>query len=196
MLFRSVFGLAEWWIYPANVGASFALRYGLILPVQLGFYAVTYTRWHLRTRAYNLVICTFITNAAYLYLLAITPFPHSTIYYFITLLIVLFTNGFVGARFLHSFVASYLTFACYALVTLAFNPLTPKTSAVLLVVLFLAITIAVFSTYNQEIHIRRDFRLNKLLALQNRESEELARQATAASEAKSQIGRASCRERV
>ena len=181
------FGLVEWWVYPANIGQSFALRYGLVLPIQLGFLGLTYSRWHSVTQAINLVLCTSLTNAAYLYLLAITPHPQQMIYYFMVLLIILFTHGFIGVRFVHSFVASYLTFFGYLAVMLLFSPVSAKTGAVLALVLFLAITISVFGNYNQELHLRRDFRLNKLLALQKRHSEELARRAMEANEAKSRF---------
>jgi two-component system, cell cycle sensor histidine kinase PleC len=182
-----LFGAVEWWIAPNNVAVSFALRYGAVLPLQLGFLAITYTRWHARTHAVNLVLATFVTNLPYVYLLAITPYPQQMIYYFMILLITLFTHGSIGCRFVYGAIASATTVALCAGVLLGINPTQPKVTVVLLLVLFLAVTISVFATYNLELHLRRDFRLNKLLALQKRHSEELARSATAANEAKTRF---------
>jgi two-component system cell cycle sensor histidine kinase PleC len=81
-------------------------------------------------------------------------------------------------------VASFLTCGPCAGVALAANPLPIRTAVVLLLVLLLANTVAVFSNYNQELHIRRDFRLNKLLVIQKGHSEELARSAMEAGDAK------------
>src|ERR1051325_689601 len=75
------FGLLEWWIHSSHLVLAWSLRYGLILPILLAFYFSTYTRWRRRGHASNLVFCTSLVNAAHLYLLAVTPFPQSMIYY-------------------------------------------------------------------------------------------------------------------
>jgi two-component system, cell cycle sensor histidine kinase PleC len=180
------FGLVEWWIAPENIAVSFGLRYGVVLPIQIAFIVITYTRWHAATHAVNLVLATFLTNLSYVYLLAITPYPQQMIYYFMILLITLFTHGSIGCRFVHGFVASACTISLCAWVLMTADP-EPKITVILLLVLFLVATISVFATYNQELHIRRDFRLNKLLTMQKRHSEELAQSATAANEAKSRF---------
>src|SRR5437867_3686333 len=65
------FGLAEWWIYPANLPVSLPLRYGLILPIQVASVLLTYTSWYRNLHGLSLVSCAFLSNLAALYLFAI-----------------------------------------------------------------------------------------------------------------------------
>ncbi|MDP6692229.1 MAG: ATP-binding protein [Alphaproteobacteria bacterium] len=119
--------------------------------------------------------------------LATPPPPANMIYYLFALLVVVYTQGYVFLRFAHATVIGWLAVAGYISVVFLVNPSVNGDAIYQGAFLIIMTLVVTFSHYNQEIHVRRDFRRNHSLRASLQKQEMLAKRAEVANSAKTQF---------
>ena len=182
------FALLEWLVLPELLAETAAVRYGAVLALFIAAHALTYVdAIFVRHHGSMLTVCLGVAAASFLYMLVRAPFPVSTLYFFMLLLVTQFAQGFIGVRYVRVVTIVGFIYAAHLGVTLLLNPLPPKATALFALVLFASSLVAACSSYHHELNLRREFRKTRLLERQTLRAAELAARAKAAADAKSRF---------
>ena len=175
ILFFSIFGILDAYVFPEQKFQLWFIRYGLVCPVFLGGLIFSYTDayrrvWQLVNGFYILV-----TGFAYVAMVVITPAPESYYYGVGTIFCVFFGYTFIRARFITASIAGLLVVGGYQA---AMMWLLDSTGVIQLIfgAHFMGINLlGMLICYSIETHHRKNFLLNFLLEQEKEKTDNVNR---------------------
>ncbi len=183
-VFLGLFGILEYFVLSEELTRAWLIRYLLIVPMAL---AVTLHTWHGAVGPFHEAVrisAVVLAHATTMFLLAATPPPGNIIYYLLSLLAIIYTQGYVFLRFSVAAVISWLAFAGYASVIYVVGFASVGDVLYQSIFLFFVTVTATFNHYHQEVYARREFRHNRILRVSLQRQEQLAQRAQEANDSK------------
>jgi two-component system cell cycle sensor histidine kinase PleC len=181
------FGFLDWLVGGAATGEMWFIRYAVVCPILLS--AAILISFPALDRYAQAVL--FVAMAApglgVVAMTAIMPPPYNSHYYAGLIMVVIYGSSFVRLRFLHCIVISISLVALYEIVALGMNPIPWTEFLNNNFFLVMATAVGLFSSYIQEIYIRRTFRAQRIIEMKNASANALALEAKQANRAKSEF---------
>ncbi len=183
----ALFGPLDPFAAPNAYERFWVIRFGLIVMSLLGALALTYTPIFIARAQMIMSGAMLCSGGGILLMIAIASSPAKETYYAGLILVVIYGSALVRLHHLNALMVAIALFATYQLVALKINPLPLRT--VFSNDFFLAVSILVgaFSSFFQELYIRRNFISREMLVEGKARAERLQEAAEAANNAKSEF---------
>lgn len=182
-----LFGILDAYIVPDALAEVWTIRYAIVCPILACGFMFTFTSYFVRWAQVALSICMLASGLGVIAMTAIAKPPGNYLYYAGLIMVVIYGSSLIRLRYLYAASISIGLFGLYQVVALYINPI--PSWALINNNFFLAFSVAVgiFSSYAQEIYVRRAYVSNLLLAREKERSEELLEESRAANRAKSEF---------
>ena len=175
ILFFSVFGFLDAVVFPNQKLQLWFIRYAVVCPVFLAGLFFSYTRFYRKVWQLVNAVYILLTGFAYVAIAVITPPPESHYYAVGIIFCVFFGYTFIHARFITASIAGLLVLCGYQIVL----TWVIQASGVVQLISgthFLGINLlGMLICYSIEIHQRKSFFLNYLLAKEKKKTEDINR---------------------
>ncbi len=168
IFFYSIVGLSDT-SFPSHIThLLWIIRYGMVVPVFVLGFLVTYTRYYERFWQQASMVYVLVTGGGFMMMSSVVPPPLGHSYYAGVLICLVFGYTFIRERFIYASVAGNLLVAGYILVSVLVIHVPGRTlfhdSTYVFVANFLGMLIA----YSIELSARRDFFLTTRLSEEQR----------------------------
>jgi signal transduction histidine kinase len=181
----AVFGLLDAYVVPEVRTEVWLIRYAAVCPIMLAIMLLTYTSAFPRLAQIALSVAMLAAGLGILGMTALAAAPGNALYYAGLIMVVIYGSSLVRLRLVNAAAISLALVALYQVVAIVINPIPRQ----LLVNndFFLAMSVAtgLFSSYMQELIVRRDFVSNERIRWEKAAADELRIQAEAANRSKS-----------
>ena len=162
-----LFGLLEWYFAPENIALSLLIRYAIPVPVFLFSLAIAFSRYHEKYLVRLLAVSVLFAGASTVVMFCLTAYPQNIIYPVFMVITSMYLHGHMGIRFFHAWAVSWSLVAGFVLAAAIINPPSDGAAQIIsIVAVVLANIMVMFTSYNFEIFLRRDFRSTRILSLQ------------------------------
>ncbi|HSC17995.1 MAG TPA: ATP-binding protein [Rhizomicrobium sp.] len=181
------FGVLDYYVAGAARNEVWFIRYAIVAPVLLGaalFISVPALDRHAQS---VLILAMAIPGLGVVAMTAIMPPPFNSNYYAGLIMVVIYGSSFVRLRFIHCIAISLSLFGLYQAVSLGINPIPRAEYLSNNFFLVMATAVGLFSSYIQEMYIRRTFRAQRIIEMKNLAANTLAIEAKKANRAKSEF---------
>ena len=181
------FGFLDWVVGGSVTGELWFIRYAIVCPIFLGTALLISIPAFDR---YAQVVLSAAMTAPGLRVIAMTsimPPPFNSRYYAGLIMVVIYGSSFVRLRFLHSTVISISLVALYEAVALLINPIPQEEFLNNNFFLVMATAVGLFSSYIQELYIRRTFKAQRIIEAKSAAANAFALEAEKANRAKSEF---------
>ena len=162
-----------------------AIRYGVVCPILIGIFCLTYWKDFYRIGQAALSTAMLSSGLGVVAMTAIMPPPHNSDYYAGIIMVVIYCGSLIRLKYRYSVLISVFLVLSYQLSAIWLNPI----SRALLIsndfFLVMANVVGLFSTYIQELYIRRTYASRRIIEQKNEVTSILLREANKASKAKS-----------
>jgi signal transduction histidine kinase len=179
------FGVLDAFIIPEIRTTAWLIRYGGVCPFLLAVILLTYTPAFPRLAQVALSAAMLSSGLGILGMAALAESPGNSLYYAGLIMVVIYGSSLIRIRLINAAAISLTLVALYQLVAIVINPIPRH----LLISndFFLAMSVAtgLFSSYVQELIVRRDFVSNERIRWEKATSDELRLQAESANKSKS-----------
>ncbi len=184
-VFYAIFGILDIYVVPESLTDVWLIRFGGIIPFLLGVVALTYTPFFVRWAQLLLAASLFVSGLGIILMTAVTGPPGNAQYYAGLLIVVIYGSSLIRLRCINAAIIALILFAIYLIVAAWVNPIPPSTLLSNSFFLGLSVAVGVFSSYVQELQVRRDFISTEMLQHEKEKTGQLLTEAMAASKAKS-----------
>jgi two-component system cell cycle sensor histidine kinase PleC len=181
------FGFLDWVVGGSVTGELWFIRYAIVCPVFLGTALLISFPAFDRYAQAALSVAMTTPGLGVVAMTAIMPPPFNSRYYAGLIMVVIYGSSFVRLRFLHSAVISIALVALYEAVAIVINPIPREEFLNNNFFLVMATAVGLFSSYIQEIYIRRTFKAQRIIEAKNAAANTLALEAAKANRAKSEF---------
>jgi two-component system, cell cycle sensor histidine kinase PleC len=179
------FGVLDAYVIPEIRTAAWLIRYAGVCPFMLGILLLTYTPAFPRLAQIALSAAMLSAGFGILGMTALAEAPGNALYYAGLIMVVIYGSSLIRIRLGNAAAISLTLVGLYQLVAIVINPIPHR----LLVNndFFLAMSVAtgLFSSYVQELIVRRDFVSNERIRWEKAISDELRIEAESANKSKS-----------
>ncbi len=162
-----LFGLLEWYLAPENLQLSLLVRYAIPLPFFLFSLAIAFTAYYEKYLVLMLALSVLCAGVSTIVMFCISAYPHNIIYPVFMVIVSLYLHGHMGIRFFRALGVSWSLVIGFVVAVAIINPPPdPAAQAITIAAVVLANIMVVFTSYNFEIFVRRDFRYSRILSMQ------------------------------
>ena len=172
---------------PEEYQNFWAIRFGFVVMSLVATVVLSYTPLFLSHAQVILTTGMFCSGAGILIMIAIASGPAKETYYAGLILVVIYGSSLVRLHHLNALMVALTLFAGYQLVALRLNPLPLRTLFSNDFFLTVSILVGAFSSFFQELYIRRSFVQQEMLMEGKARAERLHEAAEAANKAKSEF---------
>lgn len=181
-----LFGILDSVVGGEWVGAMLAIRYGIVAPILLGIFALTFFPIFFRVSQPALSAAMLSSGLGVVAMTAIMGPPFNSQYYAGLIMVVIYCGSLIRLRFRYSVMISVFLFLCYQLACLV-NPIPFATYISNNFFLGMATTVGLFSGYIQELYIRRAYVGQRVVETKNQIISEALAEAVRANKSKSEF---------
>ena len=161
-LFYGLFGILDVYLLPERRTVFWAIRYGLVCPLSLGVFLLTYQPVFRKIYSVVLLVWEIVAGAGIIVMIALAKPPVSYSYYAGLILVFMLGYTVVMQRFLHASLAGWLLVLLYEAVALALD--MPVEVLVSNNFFFISANfIGMFAAYAIEYSLRREYFAHTLL---------------------------------
>jgi len=181
------FGILDYILFEDALTVIWTIRFGIVCPILSGVFFFTFSPYFFRHAQIALSAAMLSSGLGIIAMTAIGEAPGNYVYYCGLIMVVIYCASLIRLRFVYAAVISISLFIAYQIVATLINPIP---SWVLInndFFLAMAVAVGIFSSYAQEIYIRRAFIGSEMLAREMHRSSGLLDEARAASHAKSEF---------
>ena len=175
VIMYAAFGLLDFYVFPEKKEVMWTIRYAIVCPLGIAFFLLTYKireEWLIHALHTLLVI---IAGLGIIVMIAVAPPEKAFLYYAGLMLVVFYAYTLSALRFYYALFASLMVTVLYPIV----DHMLVGTSLDRLITNMFFLTSANLMgmpvSYLWEHHIRRDFLLAMLLALEKKKTDQLNR---------------------
>ena len=175
VIMYAAFGLLDFYVFPEKKEVMWTIRYAIVCPLGIAFFLLTYKireEWLIHTLHTLLVV---IAGLGIIVMIAVAPPEKAFLYYAGLMLVVFYAYTLSALRFYYALFASLMVTVLYPIV----DHMLVGTSLDRLITNMFFLTSANLMgmpvSYLWEHHIRRDFLLAMLLALEKKKTDQLNR---------------------
>jgi len=181
------FGFLDKAVAGPAAGHLWFIRYALVCPSLLA--AAALISVPALERYAQAVLCIAMTapGLGVVAMTAIMPPPYNSRYYAGLIMVVIYGSSFVRLRFVFSTAISIFLVGLYQVSAIYLNPIPREEFINNNFFLVMATAVGLFSSYIQEMYIRRTFRAQKIIEAKNSAANTLAHEADKANRAKSEF---------
>ncbi|SLN13499.1 sensor histidine kinase [Oceanibacterium hippocampi] len=187
MLIYAMFGILDLFVVPEILTAAWISRYGVVCPVFMISMLATYSSAFARQAQWVMAICMFATGFSIVYMTMAAGEIGASYYYAGLIPVLIYCCNLLPLRFWHAAATSITLVACYEYGAIIVNPIPHLTLLSNNAFLLSTLALGIYSSYFQELALRRDFYINSLLSEEKKRSEDLREKAEAANHAKSEF---------
>jgi signal transduction histidine kinase len=188
MLLYGFFGILDYYVLPHSYTDIFLIRFGFVCPGLFAVFLTTFIPKFFFRFAQPLLSFSMVTSGFGVIAMTIyAPPPANALYYAGLIMVVIYGSTLVRMRFIFSAIITAMLMAAYQFVALDINPVLQKTYISNNFFLIMASLVGIFSSYIQELYIRRNWISTQLLTREKERSEALLAESQAANHAKSEF---------
>jgi signal transduction histidine kinase len=181
----AVFGILDAQVIPEIRTTAWLIRYALVCPLMLGVLLLTYTPAFTRFAQPALAASMLSAGLGILAMIALAEPPGNGLYYAGLVMVVIYGSSLIRIRLLNAAAISLVLVALYQPVAIVINPIPPHLLVSNDFFLLMSVATGIFSSYVQELIVRRDFISNDQIRREKAIADELRVHAEAANRSKS-----------
>jgi two-component system, cell cycle sensor histidine kinase PleC len=167
--------------------AMWTIRYGVVCPILLGIFALTFFPLFFRVAQPALALAMLASGFGIIMMTAIMPAPFNSNYYAGLIMVVIYCGSLIRLKFVHSLWISVALIAAYQVVGVWLNPVPTKFFVSNDFFLIMATGVGLFSGFIQEMYIRRAYISQKIIEDKNAVTTLLLHEANQANKSKSEF---------
>lgn len=183
----AAFGVLDGILLSETRDTVWLIRYALVMPVLIGILILSYSNLFIRFAQICLSSVMFTAGLGVVLMTAVAEPPANGLYYAGLIMVVIYCASLIRLRWTNASLNALFLFALYQPVALWINPIPTETHISNDFFLGMCVAVGIFSSYVQELYIRREFRNAEMLRLEKEKSIELMQEAQAADRAKSEF---------
>jgi len=164
-----------------------AVRYGVVLPILLGIFALTFFPIFLRIAQVALAFAMLSAGLGVVAMTALMPPPYNRVYYAGIIMVVSFCGSLIRLKFQYSVLISLVLFLAYQVVCLWINPIPMEFYISNNFFLAMATCVGLLSGYIQELYIRKAYVGQKVAEQKSRLASEALEESLRANRSKSEF---------
>jgi len=162
-LLYGLFGFLDAWIFPEVRHTTWFVRYALILPACVAVLLFSYSRQFKRYMQMTVFLLVIAAGAGIIAMMVIVGSPVNYFHFAGLVLVIMYSYTFSKLRFLHTIFASWLLVILYEIAAFGFRE-TPLPALLNDNFFYIgANLIGMFSSYNRELYMRKDFYQNRIM---------------------------------
>jgi signal transduction histidine kinase len=181
----AVFGVLDAYIIPEIRTIAWLIRYGGVCPLMIGVFLLTYTPAFPRLAQPALAVTMLSAGLGVLVMTALADAPGNALYYAGLIMVVIYGSSLIRIRLVNAAAISIGLVALYQPVAIAINPIPHHLLVSNDFFLMMSVATGIFSSYVQELIVRRDFVSNDQIRREKAIADDLRVQAEAANRSKS-----------
>jgi two-component system, cell cycle sensor histidine kinase PleC len=181
------FGVLDYIVGGDKTQVLWAIRYGIVCPILMGIFALTFFPVFLRFAQPVLVLATFTSGFGIVLMTAVMDAPFASQYYAGLIMVVIYCGSLIRLKFFHSMWISLLLIALYQVVALWINPIPTKDFINNDFFLAMSTGVGLFSGFIQEMYVRRGYVAQKIIEDKNAVTTLLLHEANQANKSKSEF---------
>jgi signal transduction histidine kinase len=183
----AAFGILDFVVGGSAVSSMWAIRYGVVSPILIGIFALTFFPLFFRVAQVALSAAMISTGLGVVAMTAIMGPPFNSLYYAGLIMVVSYCGSLIRLKFEHAVWISLLLFVAYQAVALSINPVPVQFFISNDFFLAMATGVGLFSGYIQELYIRRSYIGHKTVEEKNKLVSEALTEAVRANKSKSEF---------
>jgi len=181
----ALFGILDYKILPETHGIMWLIRYAGVCPLLVIALTLTYHPSFPRMAQYVLGASSFIAGLGIIAMTAYAEEPGNRLYYAGLIMVVIYSASLIRLRCVNSTMICLLLFGLYQISAIWLNPIPPEYLLSNNFFLGMSVAVGVFSSYVQELYIRKEFISTEMLKQEKSRVIDLLTEAQAANKAKS-----------
>jgi signal transduction histidine kinase len=181
------FGILDGVVGGPALSSMLAIRYGVVVPILLGIFALTFFPMFFRVAQPALAMAMIASGLGVVAMTAIMGPPFNSLYYAGLIMVVSYCGSLIRLKFHYSILISLFLFVCYQVVTFWINPIPIPFLIANDFFLGMATGVGLFSAYVQELYIRKAYVGQQVVEEKNRLVSEALREAVRANKSKSEF---------
>jgi len=181
----ALFGILDHYILPETHGTMWLIRYAGVCPLLLLALALTYHPAFPRIAQIVLGTSSFIAGLGIIAMTAFAEEPGNRLYYAGLIMVVIYSASLIRLRCINSTMICLTLFGLYQVSAIWLNPIPPEYLLSNNFFLGMSVAVGVFSSYVQELYIRKEFISTEMLKQEKSRVIDLLTEAQAANKAKS-----------
>ena len=170
-----------------STAALWAIRYAVVAPILLGIFATTFFPIFFRVAQLLLGTAMLASGLGVVAMTAIMEAPFNSQYYAGLIMVVIYCGSLIRIKYSYSLAISIFLFISYQFVGLWLNPLSLKNLINNDFFLLMSTGVGMFSSYIQEMYIRRAYVAQKIIEAKNDLTNSLLEDAKKANKSKSEF---------
>jgi signal transduction histidine kinase len=183
----AAFGILDFVVGGSSLPSLWAIRYGIVVPILLGLFALTFFPLFFRIAQTALCAATLASGLGIIGMTAIMGPPFNSLYYAGLIMVVSYCGSLIRLKFEHSVWISLLLFIAYQGVGSWINPIPVPFFISNDFFLAMATGVGLFSGYIQELYIRKSYVGHKTVEEKNKLVSEALIEAVRANKSKSEF---------
>ena len=183
----AAFGFLDSIVGADEVGKLWAIRYGFAVPIMMIVFIASFTPNFRHYVQPALALAMGAAGFGVVLMTSVLSAPLNSQYYAGLIMVVIYCGSLLGLRFAYSLMVTIGICACYQIVCLFVNPISPHDYLSNNFFLGMATGVGVFSSYILETHIRNNYVAQKIIEHKNDVMRALLDEAEAANRAKSEF---------
>ncbi len=181
------FGVLDLVVGGPSLSSMLAIRYGIVAPVLLGLFALTFFPLFFRVAQTALSAAMLASGLGIIGMTAIMGPPFNSLYYAGLIMVVSYCGSLIRLKFEHSVWISLLLFLAYQAVAAWLNPIPVNFYIANDFFLAMATGVGLFSAYIQELYIRKAYVGQKTVEEKNKLVSQALTEAVRANKSKSEF---------
>jgi signal transduction histidine kinase len=181
------FGILDGVVGGPALSSMLAIRYGVVVPILLGIFALTFFPIFFRVAQPALAMAMIASGLGVVAMTAIMGPPFNSLYYAGLIMVVSYCGSLIRLKFHYSILISVFLFISYQVVTFWINPIPTPFLIANDFFLAMATGVGLFSAYVQELYIRKAYVGQQVVEEKNRLVSEALREAVRANKSKSEF---------
>ena len=181
------FGILDFVVGGSSVSSLWAIRYGVVSPILLGLFTLTFFPLFFRVAQAALSMAMLATGLGVIAMTAIMGPPFNSLYYAGLIMVASYCGSLIRLKFENSVWISLFLFAAYQAVALWINPIPVQFFISNDFFLAMATGVGLFSAYIQELYIRKAYVGQKTVEEKNKLITEALAESVRANKSKSEF---------
>jgi signal transduction histidine kinase len=181
----AVFALLDKRIIPEIYETTKIIRFGIMVPLMLGFIGFTYNRNFRKISQLSIAIVMVLASITIDSMIVLAQGDGRHLYYPGLIMVGLFAMGMARLHFIYAMMVNIFILIIYTVTAVFLNPINNDLLMNNLFFMGSTLSMGAFAGYFQELYLRKDFIAGKIIAAAKKESEILLEKSEAANRAKS-----------
>jgi signal transduction histidine kinase len=183
----ALFGILDQQVGGDAVPTMFFIRYGLVCPILLAVFALSFTAIFARIGQMALASTMVASGLGVVAMTAVMPEPFSGTYYAGLIMVVIYCGSFIRVGFIATVCISLFLVTAYEVTAAFINPIPAITFLSNNFFLLLSTAVGLLSSYIQETQMRKGFIAQRIIEAKNETASELLLEANKANRSKSEF---------